>query len=315
MKIDLTETRLKAMAKTLRAELGTAAPRYQASLDILARVLGAKTFEQMKPQLADRADAGDLDPDALARALAPFARAFAAVDAAELNDSLDPEGRDGLTAEQSPEAERVKLRAFRHAHQALEGTVYLDGPTDADIAEDPEAFAEPTQVVLRHPHGGARLTVHLARVLNPAPPARVNLIMDARERIERSGLGGDALVVYTFRRGEQGQPTVQTRDRDEIPIDVPVSLRAEGRRTKAERKQIRKDLESAHIDLGLPRDQEMTVYATERGLFALAARDLPAMHHGETPVSLGLFLDGYDPEDPAGETSIPALLADIEEIF
>ncbi|MBK1666609.1 hypothetical protein CKO28_00945 [Rhodovibrio sodomensis] len=52
MYVELTERRLKEMAKRLRADLGDAAPSYQHTLDLLAKMLCYRSYEAMQPSLA-----------------------------------------------------------------------------------------------------------------------------------------------------------------------------------------------------------------------------------------------------------------------
>lgn len=62
MKIDMSHARAKTLAKTLRSDLGPAAPSYQRTLDLLARGFGYATYEAMKTAM----DAADSAPEAAA---------------------------------------------------------------------------------------------------------------------------------------------------------------------------------------------------------------------------------------------------------
>ena len=65
MTVELTERRIKTLTRTLRADLGAHAPSHQHLLDTIAKGLGFRSYEALKPKLATPADPL---PPAMARA-------------------------------------------------------------------------------------------------------------------------------------------------------------------------------------------------------------------------------------------------------
>jgi hypothetical protein len=129
MHIQITESRAKTMARTLRDALAeTPSPSHQQALEIVARQLGFAEFGAMKAAMANKPADADPAPaptsETALQALAPFARAY------DRDPDDDTEERLAGHAWESPEAMDVKVGDFKHARAVLQsiGRTDLLGP-------------------------------------------------------------------------------------------------------------------------------------------------------------------------------------------